>query len=220
MELVQYMQLQHTDFYQNNIFKYNDKQIISEKYEITPSFNYVKGTIAEISRISYANIFIKNVIKHIKYLLPDIVKYKFKVEIRANKINYILIIHGRIDTVQIKKFINTPFDIELVYLQTKNNLKHKLHIYKSFTDIHNLIYSPEIFINVDDNTNNQIITTLLEKRFDTENYCFIGGDSIIYSQLFEYTSAVFYIDSIFISNYFMENIKITNYLLTFDLWKL
>jgi hypothetical protein len=110
-----------------------------------------------------------------------------------------------------KKFIITPFNLELVYFKTKNVVQHKLqyklHIYKSFTDIHNITYSPEIFINVDYNTNNKINTILLEKQFDTENYCFIGGDSIIYRTLFKYTNAVFYTDSSCISNYLMENIK-------------
>jgi len=208
MELIQCMTLQDKKFDKDDIFNY--KQIICEKYEIIPSFNYVKGTFDEISRISYTNVFIKKVIKHINHLLPDIVKYNYKVEIKANELNYILIIHGYIGIVYINNFISTPFDLQLVYLKTKNygknNENYRLHFYKAFIDIHNITYSPDIFINVDDNTNNKIITTLLEKRFDTENYCFIGGDSIIYSQLFEYTNAVFYIDSCFIKNYFMENI--------------
>ena len=186
--------------------KDSDK-IKHKNYKIEPSFNYVKGTIEQISRISYSNIYIKQVISHIIYILPEIVQYNVDVEIKASQYNYSVIIHGFIDMLNVYKFINSPFELELVYLKTQINAKkYKIHIYKSFNSMHKLTYSPEMFIYTDDNTNNKIITTLLEKRFDTENYCFIGGNSIIYCKCFEYKYAVFYTDSYFIDKYFMINV--------------
>jgi hypothetical protein len=187
--------------------------LISDKfkkknYNVEPLFSYVKGTIDQIYRIGYSNVYIKQVISHIIFVLPETLKHNFELEIKANKYNYIVIIHGFIDMLKVSKFMNAPFDLELVYFRTKINSKtYKLHICKSFISTHNLVYSSEMFNSIDEGTNNKIINVLQKNKFDSVNYCFIGGDSISYCHLFDYEFAIFYIDSYMIDNYFMENIR-------------
>lgn len=193
-------------------FKYVEL-LISDKfknknYNVEPLFNYVKGTITQICRIRYSNIYIKQVISHIIFVLPETLQHNFELEIKANKYNYVVIIHGFIDMLKISNFINAPFDLELVYFRTGINLKtYKLHICKSFISIHKLVYSSEMFTNIDEATNNKIINFLQKNKFDSVNYCFIGGDSISYCHLVDYEFAIFYVDSNMIDNYFMENIR-------------
>lgn len=203
--------LKHDNFNSIENENENDKMgysVICDKYDIEPSFNYAKGTIEQITRISYTNIYIKQIISHIIYVLPEVVTNNFELELKANQYNYILIIHGLIDELNANKYINAPFNIELIYFKTKYNSKrYKVHLYQKFKSIHNLTYSPEMFVYNDDNTINKVIQVLQENRFDTRNYCFIGGDSILYSKVLEYNYAVFYTDTYLIHNYFMENIS-------------
>lgn len=144
--------------------------------------------------LQICNESIKKVYQFLISIVPEMFTNNIMFELRANRWNYSLRITGNVSQKAISCLLqNRYFYIPLIYLDItytvkpnasasnlKNILVNKLYLCK-----YNIHYNPLSFRQPDDTISDEIEKYIKKIATDYENFCFIGGECVLFSKIIE-----------------------------------
>lgn len=163
--------------------------------------------------IIICNNHITKVYNHLVELVPELFRNDTTFEIRANFYNYSLIITGDVSDYMSKKIISASYSfLPLVYFEIKSPFtkSHQILVNSKYQCKYNIYYNPISFRQPDD-----VIRDIMEKfiiKFCNgfNNFCFLGGECVLFSKILNYNNAQFYTDMPSIFEDINYNVKLND----------
>lgn len=163
--------------------------------------------------IIICNKHITKVYNYLFDLVPELFRNDNSFEIRANMYNYTLIITGDISDYISKKIIKSSYSfLPLVYFEIKSPFtkSHQILVNSKYQCKYNIYYNPLSFRQPDDVIRDIMVKFIIKFSNGFNNFCFLGGECVLFSKILNYNNAHFYTDMPSIFDDICYNVKLNN----------
>jgi hypothetical protein len=157
--------------------------------------------------LTICNDHIKTVYNYLINTIPDIFTFSTTTELRANHLNYSLRITCNISQISVERILTILLSVHkcaipLVYLEfldTRTKFK-QIPVNKFYKCKYDIYYNPLSFRQPDDTIRDKLEEYIKEIAVNYENFCFIGGECVLFSKIIEknngyrYKNAHFFTD--------------------------